>query len=271
LIAIISDIHSNPQALSAVLSDMKNYSVTDIFCLGDLVNYGPEPNETISMLLNHGVKSIMGNHDLSVADPVNGLSYISTSKELLQQYTLDIIEERHRKYLETLPLSLSAYDCFFVHSRPPNMLNGHIRRHLETRGFHQSMDTTGKRLCFVGHTHVDVVYSGVPSADRDFTYTPIQPSPVEKMGLASESYTESELHLYPETRYIINVGSVGFHRGGKPFASYCLYDPQDERLLFRHVYYDLPKLLANLKARNLPTHIEDYLASYLPLGGPQRI
>ncbi len=257
MFALISDLHSNVEALTAVMKDIRNHGVDEIFCLGDIVNYGPEPNEVIQMLMDQSVKSIYGNHDYSVVDPIEGLKYIHHTKELLARYTLDVIKEPYLQYLASLPLFRKEYGCYFVHSSPPNQFMSHIRAMIEDFGIDHLLDGTGCDVCFVGHTHKEVIYS---TSDKGFEIDILKDRITNR-----ESHELFALNLHPKRKYIINVGSVGFHKGGDPYASYCLYDPNTRRIVFRRVLYDMERFIEKLKLLDLPLDVERFIAKYLPI------
>ncbi len=267
MIAIISDLHSNEEALKAVLKDINDFNVKEIYCLGDIVNYGPDPNTVIQLLIEHRVKSIMGNHDYSVIDPVNGYSMISPAMQDSLNYTLDILEEPSIQYLKSLTWTRSDKKGYFVHCCPPDRLRGHIREYIEDYTFKTIIESTHQPICFVGHTHQEMIYAEKPNGDQDYTRIHGNQTPQKKTDTAyrHSTYTAGDHFLDPAVRYIINAGSVGFHKSGSPHASYCLFDPKSWRLIYRHVRYDLEGLLDKLKKLGLTSDIGRFVAKYLPI------
>jgi predicted phosphodiesterase len=235
MFAIISDIHSNYAALKAVLEDIDQKNIKEVFCLGDIVGYGPEPRECIDLIIERKIVSIMGNHDHAVFyEPTN----FNTGAERASYWTRQMLEdepdqkkrERRWAFLGRLPVRLQMGNTLMVHGSPRKPVNEYI--------FPDDIYTnTSKllaiferleRICFVGHTHVP----GVFLEDPDF-------------------YSTDEINnVYPITdkeKAIINVGSVGQPRDQDVRASYVIV--KDDKVEFVRVTYDIEetvvKILAN--------------------------
>ncbi|MBN2131501.1 MAG: metallophosphoesterase, partial [Sedimentisphaerales bacterium] len=195
--AIISDIHSNLAALHAVLDDARNNGAKEVFCLGDIVGYGPDPKACLDLIIEQGIISIMGNHDHAVFyEPTN----FNTGAERASYWTRQVLEDEPDKekrnqrwsFLGRMPVRLEMGDVLLVHGSPRRPINEYVFPddiYTNTAKIAANFERV-KRLCFVGHTHVP----GVFLEDPDF-------------------YGVDELDgVYPITdleRAIINVGSVG--------------------------------------------------------------
>ncbi|MHC4197365.1 MAG: metallophosphoesterase family protein [Planctomycetota bacterium] len=222
-ILIISDIHANVQALSAVLDNEKG--VDKIFCLGDLVNYGPNPGEIIETVRSVADKIVRGNHD----DAVSGLRddcccppEYSELAEPGKDYTRGILDEAEKQFLRDLPLveRVNVDGCRFLlsHGSP----NGNNCTFLPP-------DTPDK-----------VLARELEGVDADFVFI---------------GHTHMPMHRSVDGTVIINPGSVGFPSGHSPKASYAVWD--DGNVEFRKVDYDIEKTIEALKETTLRyEHIE---------------
>ena len=225
MFAIISDIHSNLAALQAVLNDIDQRQIKEIFCLGDIVGYGPEPKECLDLIIERKIISIMGNHDHAVFyEPTN----FNTGAERASYWTRQVIEndtdrnfrKRCWSFLSRLPARLQVGNTLMVHGSPRRPVNEYI--------FPDDIYTNTTKLlsifervpylCFVGHTHVP----GVFLEDPDF-YT------LEEIDYV---YTLNE-----KEKAIINVGSVGQPRDQDIRSAYAI--ASEDKVQFVRVDYDI--------------------------------
>ena len=239
-IAIISDIHSNLTALTTVMEDIERRGIKEIFCLGDIVGYGPEPKECLDMIIDRGVISIIGNHDHAVFyEPTN----FNTGAEKASYWTRQCLEDetdrqkRNRRwsFLGHMPVRLQMDNVLLVHGSPRRPVNEYIFPddiYTNTTKLANIFERVA-HLCFVGHTHVP----GIFLEDPDF-YS------VEEL---EEGYTISE-----HERAIINVGSVGQPRDQDVRASYVVVN--ENKIEFVRLEYDIDttvsKILANSSLDN---------------------
>ncbi|GMT50011.1 MAG: hypothetical protein IEMM0008_1550 [bacterium] len=119
----------------------------------------------------------------------------------------------------------------------------------------------------MGHTHQEMIYTEKSGSDPDYTRIHGNQTPQQKTDTSYRysTYTAGDHFLDPSVRYIINAGSVGFHKNGSPHASYCLFDPDSYQLIYRHVRYDLEGLLDKLKSLDLAIDIDRFIAKYFPI------
>jgi len=239
-IAIISDIHANLEALTAVLSDIKRRGINRIICLGDVVGYGPNPLECIDTIIEKCEFSLMGNHDFAIFfEPYN----FNTAAENAAFWTRaqfendPDLERRNKrwKYLGSMPTRMSndRFVCF--HGSPRRPINEYVFPD-DIYTAPQKMAAIFDRfehLCFVGHTHVP----GVFVADPDF-YSP-----------------EEISNRYKVTgdRALINVGSVGQPRDRNPNASFVILHDGEEGdgggvVEFIRTPYDVQSTVEKVKA-----------------------
>jgi len=238
-IGVMSDIHGNSEALSEVLIDIEKQSVDKIICTGDLVGYGPYPNEVVNTFIDQKIPSTLGNHDLATFDMelLNDLGGIAHESILL---TLDILGDNQKKHLKKLPKSINCRTLRFVHASPPDNVRGYITRKSvdEIKYLFSQFDS---KLCFIGHTHLLAKYY------------------LENNELKYESMGEGKLKLDPEKKYIINVGSVGQPRDEIPKAKYVIFDEDDYFLEIRFVDYDIKKVQNKIFELGFPRKNAEFL------------
>lgn len=244
--AILSDIHSNVEALRAVLEDIARRDVEEIVCLGDVIGYGPSPLQCIDLARLFKF-SLMGNHeDALTLKPVgfNEKALRAIEWTRLQLNHPDEPKEKKRErwnFLGDLKRSATEGDAVYVHgsSRDP------------TREYIFPSDATDKRkmdavfskiehVCFAGHTHV----SGVFTEGGYITAIPERPMSLKGYG-----------------KVLVNVGSVGQPRDGDPRACYVLFD--GEAVTFVRVEYDFEKTIELMLA--IP-ELDSYLTKRLRTG-----
>jgi predicted phosphodiesterase len=256
-IAIISDIHSNMAALEAVLKDITQQRVDAIYCLGDVVGYGPEPVEAMSRILDICApgKVILGNHDhASIYEPI-GFNAAArgaalwTNKQIRSGLLGWLSGKRRRwEWLKNLPTSFTEGDVLFVHASPRNHLEEYIlEEHTQGRSY---LGEDPKQLleenfalvphtCFVGHTHRPGVVTG-----DDFSWH----------GIKSLNYRWT----VDARKTIVNVGSVGQPRDMDPRSCYVVFDGASVE--WRRVEYDIERTRKLIHANpNLENNLGDRL------------
>ncbi len=244
-IAVLSCIHSNLEALEAVLRDIDQQSVDQIFCLGDLVGYGPYPNEVVARIRELDIPTCQGCWDEDIVDGLNACdcSYPSllaeTRGHLAHEWTNREVTPETRTYLAELPLTLQAENLCFVHGSPQSQ---HEYLLPDTSAFIalERVLATGADTLFCGHTHVpyvrhlensDLALKVLHAPADSAIHSPSQPAPLKR---------------------IINAGSVGEPRHGRPNATYVVYDTDTQAAEFREVEYDYAKTCAAIVEKGLP-------------------
>jgi predicted phosphodiesterase len=206
--AIISDIHGNLDALEAVLADAGD--VDGLWCLGDLVGYGPQPNECIAALIERRAQCVAGNHDWAAIGKMDTAEFNPEASEAAQWTGAQLTPE-HRAYLQALPTQLVAGeqgDFTLVHGSPRDPVWEYLT-HLSAARLSFSYFRTP--YCLVGHTHVPLVFRHPLSADVAGDYETIAPEQGKALPLDAR-------------RMIANPGSVGQPRDGNPDAAYMIYE-----------------------------------------------
>jgi len=230
--ALISDIHSNLEALQAVLGDIREQGITEVFCLGDLVGYGPNPAEIIDLVMKCKV-CLLGNHDQGALFDPEGFNTgaeraIFWTRNQLENGVGSPADRAHRwDFLGELPRNHQDGKCLFVHGSARNPLNEYVfpediynRRKLE------KIFALVPQHVFQGHTHVPGVFS-------------------ENFNFFSPEELNDEFRLTSE-KCMVNVGSVGQPRDGDPRACYVVLD--DDVVRFRRVEYPVEKTIEKIYA-----------------------
>ncbi|GCE11829.1 metallophosphoesterase family protein [Tengunoibacter tsumagoiensis] len=184
--AIFTDIHANLEALEAVLAKIDELSqqepVDQIWFLGDLVGYGPNPNECIEKLRERTDVIIAGNHDWAAVGKID-LEDFSEAARISALWTREQLTEEHRTFLANLPERLEKDECLLVHGSPYGPLWEYLTSEVLAE---RSFQYFSSRFCFVGHTHVPVIFQQPDS----FANTPTQPLDVEAIDVIATHGTE---------------------------------------------------------------------------------
>ncbi|HNB51813.1 MAG TPA: metallophosphoesterase family protein [Anaerolineales bacterium] len=240
-ILILSDIHANFTALETVLEHAGE--VDSIWCLGDLVGYGPDPNECVEKIrAMPNLVCLIGNHDAAVIDQMDAATF-NPEARLSIEWTLQRISADNLAYLSQLPNRIVVENTTLVHGSPRSPTFEYLLdTHLATINF-SYFETP---FCFVGHTHLPAQYilgNGQGHASL------IIPQPNQVMRLAPRS--------------ILNPGSVGQPRDRDPRAAYAIYETQNNAWDYRRVQYDISAVQKRMKAFKLPErHIQRLAAGW---------
>lgn len=225
---IISDIHSNLEALEAVLDDARRQHIDSFICLGDIVGYGANPNECIQRVRELTEQVVVGNHD-HAAVGLTDVSYFNLHAKQAVLWTAQVLSSEHSDYLSKLPFTLHVADLLFVHATPsePPAWNYLFSLQMALAEF----DVFDDRCCFIGHSHQPVIFS---QKDGDLTWR------------------GETLVCSPGNRYIVNVGSVGQPRDGDSRACYAIFDDRGKQLQLRRVAYDVQMAQRKILQAGLP-------------------
>jgi predicted phosphodiesterase len=240
-IAVISDIHSNLEALEACRLEAQRDGVEAFVCLGDMVNYGPDPGPTLDRIMSlPGLIAVLGNHDEAMfREPM-----WSTSSEVEQAaaWTRSQLRPEHLAFLKDLHYVQHAHGAAFAHAAFdfPDNWEYVVNRQQARRAF----NAVSARLMFFGHVHWPQIF--VQTTDRDIEL--IDP-------LADERYPLSD-----GCRYLVNVGSVGQPRDGINTACFVVYDDQARSIYFRRAAYDYAATASKILATGLHPFFAERLA-----------
>lgn len=236
LLAIVSDIHGNLEALETVLADIATHKPDEMFCLGDFVGYGASPNECIDRLRPMIRGAVAGNHDLAACGRLR-LSYFNSDAAKAARWTDDTLTPENRAYLQGLPYRDRWSDALLVHSSPAEPEEWHYV--LSPYDAEYELAAYEEPVCFIGHSHY--------------------PGAFEEAGGKVRYTREAEVPLVAGRRYLVNVGSVGQPRDGDPRAAYLLYDSAKRRATHVRIPYDVGAAGDRIVRAGLPKFLADRL------------
>ncbi len=221
-VAIVSDIHSNLEAFTIVLKRIEKENVDQIFCLGDIVGYGPNPNECVDLVRKYSSQVVMGNHDSAVVCQTDTLLFNVFAREATE-WTRGVISDDNYEYLLSLPLKISVENVLLVHSTPliPEDWNYILTQY----GAEKQFNYFSEDVCFVGHSHRPGVFKSI------------------------------------DDRMIINVGSVGQPRDGNPDSCFLIYDTETREYEFIRESYDIQNVYRKIIAAGLNEFLGERLLS----------
>ncbi len=231
-LAVISDIHSNLDALSAVLDDISGQSIDETISLGDNIGYGPQPEEVIVHLKRNGISSVLGNHELALLDD----NYLRTFNPYAKK-ALEInkrkLSEKAKKYISSFEPCMVDHGCRFVHGTPPDNITMYLSKVSDTR-LVSTMQRLSQDMVFVGHTHQLAVYE------------------FDQGVLEKKKLMKLRVSLAKRARYIVNTGSVGQPRDGYNKAKYVIWDSARNSIEPRFVSYDYHAVMKKMKDAGIP-------------------
>lgn len=232
LVAILSDIHGNLEALTAVWADMAAFAVDEVVCLGDMVGYGPNPDEVLASVRERGARCCLGNHELGIASPVERSWFNPTARKGLG-LTARLISRDNLAFIADLPRSLLLAGARFVHGFPPDSVTTYLYQAEEERL--ESWFSRGEPLTFVGHTHELML--------------------VKREGAAAgrRELGQGRFALIGGP-WIVNAGSVGQPRDGNNNAKYLLWDTDEATVDVRFVPYDIAATVEKIRERGFPEY-----------------
>ncbi len=247
-IAVMSCIHGNYEALDAVLLDIDKQKAEKIYCLGDLVGYGPHPHAVVEQIRSLDIPTVQGCWDEDIVEGLNSCecSYPSLLAEkrgrLAHEWTNREVYPETREYLALLPLILKEDNLCFVHGSPHSN-HEYLLPELNAFMALERVLATGADVMFCGHTHIPYVRN---LAEGKLQVRVKQPSPA--VGKTEERNSSFDAPL----KQIVNVGSVGEPRHGRPNATYVIYDTEERNATLREVEYNYQKTCAAIIEKGLP-------------------
>lgn len=234
-----SDVHGNFEALEASLEVIHAHKDPYIISLGDIVGYGANPKECLAEIRTMAKVSLAGNHDYAAI----GLTDIERFNPYAKKaaiWTSQQLDDEEKSYLTGLPLKKQIEGLFFLtHSTPIHPERWKYIITLEdSRAFFPCFD---EQICFVGHSHIPLV--------------------AEKTGHGALRVLDhhSPIQLDPESRYIVNVGSIGQPRDGDCRACLVIYDQHERIIEFKRIAYDLARAKEKIIHAGLPAFLAERL------------
>jgi predicted phosphodiesterase len=239
-VAVVSDIHSNLHALEAVLAAIDAEAPDELWCLGDLVGYGPRPNECCAVIAKRADVCLVGNHDLAVRGTID-LAEFGGEAGVAATWTREVLDPEAKKLLDSLEPQGAAHGVALYHGSARDPVWEYV---LSDEAAFVTIALANVPLVLVGHSHValQIALSGE-----------------EIRGGAAPAGTELEL---AGVQALLNPGSVGQPRDSDPRAAYLLLDLEAQRASFRRVKYDVERTQREMRDAGLP----ELLAARLELG-----
>ena len=237
-VAIISDIHGNRHAFEAVLADVGRTSAAAIWCLGDVVGYGADPNDCCRLARANTALCLAGNHDLAVTGDLD-LGEFSTGAALAARWTQEVIADDHRDWLKSLSPSGEAEGVGLYHASPRDPVWEYVLSALLAE---LCLDAQAERVCLVGHSHVALAFE--------------RPEGEPATGAARRDGDAADLSA---GEWIVNPGSVGQPRDGDPRAAWLLLDTTAWTAQWRRTEYDIAGAAASIRAARLPDSLAERL------------
>jgi len=229
-ILVIADIHANLTALEAVLKDARKRGGFDaVWCLGDIVGYGPDPHDCIALMQYAGAVCVPGNHDLSAIGELSVSCFNYEAAEAVH-WTNSVLVVPEIAFLRNLPLSRVENGFTLVHGSPRDPVWTYVMTVNEAI---ESMKYFETAFCLVGHTHVPMYFE----------------HPRCEFLMRPENSTKLKLE---KNRWILNPGSVGQPRDGDPRAAYAVLEPEEKTITFLRVEYDIEAVQKRMEEAGLP-------------------
>lgn len=237
--AIISDVHSNLESLERAFALIAPEDV--LVCLGDVVGYGPNPNECVRMIRERAKHAVLGNHDLAALENF-GVEYFNDAARAAIAWTQGVLSDENRAWMNELSYELRLPEFLLVHGAPVN----YFEYILDKRTAAKAFALTDAPVIFIGHTHIAEYW--VQEPDGEIGHRHMQHG--------------GEVVFEPGRRYIVDVGSVGQPRDLNPQASFAFYEPEKRRVEWMR--YDYP--ITQVQHKIHEAHLPDYLATRLEAG-----
>ncbi len=236
---IVSDVHSNLEAFSGVIEGAGTHGGFDeVWSLGDLVGYGPDPSAVIDLLSGFTHRAVTGNHDLASVGLL-GLEAFNPYAEAANRWTSSVLSADEREYLRGLPLRIPVGEFTLVHGSPRDPVWEYV---VSIWSATENFDHFDTLRCLVGHSHLPFICR-LDQRKRAVFIAPQYGVP----------------HYLGEERLIINPGSVGQPRDGDPRAAYAIYDSEQETVTHYRVRYDIAATQEKMRAHGLPEYLVDRL------------
>jgi len=238
-IAVVSDIHGNRQAFEAVLDAIESSDCEELWCLGDLVGYGAEPDACVELARRHASVCLAGNHDLGVRGALP-LEDFSRGAAVAARWTRENISSESLEYLcELEPRDLDEAVGLY-HASPRDPVWEYV---LSTLQAELCLDVQSHRVCLIGHSHVALSFcrpTGAPATGQT-------------------RVIDEQLDL-SDGEWLVNPGSVGQPRDGDPRAAWLEFDLDRWTAAYRRIEYDIEGAMAAIRAARLPDSLAERLA-----------
>ncbi len=238
-VAFLSDIHANLPALEAIEKDVDAQGVDAIYCLGDVLGYGPYPNECVDWARERATSCLTGNHDLALLEWLDASTYHPDAVSALE-WQRGVLRAENRRWLATLQNTIRLDGFEAMHGVPPRPLDFEYLLGLDgarrmIRRFDRLATTT-----FIGHSHLTKCFA------------------IRRSGF--HELMAERLRVTDSARLIVTVGSVGQPRDHDPRAAWVLFDTETREVSFRRRTYPVRRTAQAIRARRLPSFLAERLS-----------
>lgn len=234
---IFSDVHSNLEALDAVMEAYKKEAIDRYFCIGDVVGYATNIKECIAKVKALVLVTAAGNHDWASVGLFSLDNFVEHAKEALI-WTRRYLDEGEIDFLKSLKLTYQNKDLTLIHGTLHNPQEFYYMTNADDAW--QTFSIMKTNICFVGHSHIPGVFIKNIMDDIFYTQSPV-------------------ITLKDGNFYIVNVGSIGQPRDGNPAASFCIYDTDKKEVYLKRVAYDAIRTRDKIIKAGLPGYLGDRL------------
>jgi predicted phosphodiesterase len=237
-VAVISDIHGNRQAFEAVLEAVAGSDADELWCLGDLVGYGADPDACVALASEHAAVCLAGNHDLAVTGEV-ALDEFSPGARIAVQWTREVLAAEHARFLAELSPQGREGQVGLYHASPRDPVWEYVLSALLAE---LCMDEQPSRVCLIGHSHVPLSFERRAG----------------ELATGEPRRAGAQLDI-AGGEWLLNPGSIGQPRDGDPRASWLLLDLDDLTASFQRTGYDIAGAAAAIRAARLPDSLAERL------------
>ncbi|HWR82492.1 MAG TPA: metallophosphoesterase family protein [Candidatus Deferrimicrobium sp.] len=238
-LALISDIHGNLEALTAVLADIDQQRVDTLCCLGDVVGYGSEPSACLELVTRHCDVKLMGNHEYVILGRESSESYTHVAR-ISAEWTGKQLTDHDFSVIAGFAMDYRFDDLYLVHASPFEPEQWHyVLSPDEAAAAFEALDGN---VCFHGHSHIPIIFAELP--DRP------------PRGRLGHSFLADR-----DNRYLINIGSVGQPRDSDPRACYVTFDTDEREVCYHRVEYDIKAAQHKMAQAQLPEMLIQRLAA----------
>ena len=239
--AIITDIHANLTALEAVLADVDKGNTDELWCLGDVVGYGAEPDACTRLVRERAAVCLVGNHDLAVLGGLD-VSSFSEAAAAAVEWTKETVEEETLEFLRSLDPDAEREGFGLFHASPRDPIWEYV---LSLEQAYENLIAQPRRVSLIGHSHVALFFA-----------LPEDVGPEETRG---GQVGDGDTLETGEARWLINPGSVGQPRDGDPRAAWLELDTESGEARFHRVEYEIDRAAAAIVEAGLPKRLADRL------------
>lgn len=237
-VAVISDIHANRHAFEATLDAVASSEAAELWCLGDLVGYGAEPDACVELAREHAAVCLAGNHDLAVIGDIP-LADFSRGASVAVQWTREVISPENLAFLETLSPQGEEHSIGLFHASPRDPVWEYVLSSLLAE---LCLDQQRQRICLIGHSHVALSFQRSDG----------------QLATGEPRRDGCQLDL-SDGEWLLNPGSVGQPRDGDPRAAWMLLDLNDMSASYHRASYDVAGAAAAIRAARLPDSLAERL------------